>query len=162
MKVPVKFVLAMALGAALLPACSTPEARNEADPGVYSRLAPADQALVREGRVAVGFDRDAVRLALGDPDRVVPGTGGEPGDAWLFTSWHSAGRPLFTGAYHAYRRHGLGWGGNWGPAYAYFLDYPDRVAVGRIRVVFDGERVASVTTESLRLPREPPSPPPGR
>jgi hypothetical protein len=37
---------------------------------VYARLTPEQQALVRSGKVAVGFDMDSVWLALGEPDRV--------------------------------------------------------------------------------------------
>ena len=146
---PLAWLLA-ALGAALAAGCSSPEARNEADPGVFARLGPAEQELVRRGEAAVGFSRDAVRLALGDPDRAVPGSGDQEADqVWTFTAYKAGGTVLFTGMYHAYRRHGFGWDGNWGPAYPYFLDYPDRVATARIRVSFEGDRVIAISREPL-------------
>jgi hypothetical protein len=51
--------------------CASPESRIGARPAVFARLTPDQQALVKEGKVAPGFDMDTVRLALGDPDRVV-------------------------------------------------------------------------------------------
>jgi hypothetical protein len=60
----------VALVAALLAGCSTPETRISANPAAFARLAPPQQALVKAGRVGIGFDMDAVKLALGEPDRV--------------------------------------------------------------------------------------------
>lgn len=51
--------------------CASPGARIERDPATYSRLSPEDQAKVRAGTVAVGFDEPTVKLALGEPDRVI-------------------------------------------------------------------------------------------
>jgi hypothetical protein len=54
--------------------CATPESRIREKPDVFARLTPDQQALVKAGKVEVGFDMDTVRLALGDPDRVVMDT----------------------------------------------------------------------------------------
>jgi hypothetical protein len=63
-----------ALGALGLVGCSTPATRISANPQAFSRLSPADQALVRAGRIREGFDSTAVRLALGNPDYVTERT----------------------------------------------------------------------------------------
>jgi hypothetical protein len=64
-------VLALVGGLAFLPGCSsTPQWRISENPGAFSRLAPEQQQLVREGKIALGFDAEAVKLALGEPDRI--------------------------------------------------------------------------------------------
>ncbi len=137
--------------AVILWGCATPEAGGEGGLDDFSTLPPAQQALVKEGRVAPGFGTDAVRLALGDPDRVTtrPDADGDV-EVWHFTAWDAGGRALFTGTYHANRRHGFGWNNWWGPAYPYYLDYVNRVIHGRFTVEFRDGRVAAVI-------REPPS-----
>lgn len=49
--------------------CSTPEARIKSNPDVFQALPPDVQANVRKGKVDIGYPKDAVRLALGSPDR---------------------------------------------------------------------------------------------
>lgn len=61
-----------ALAAMLLAACaSTPQSRIEKDPAAFSALPPEQQERVKQGGVGVGFDEAAVRLAIGEPDRIV-------------------------------------------------------------------------------------------
>ena len=70
MKTTLSF-LALVGGLALLTACSsTPQWRISENPGVFSRLAPEQQQLVREGKIALGFDTETVKLALGEPDHI--------------------------------------------------------------------------------------------
>ncbi len=134
--------------AILLAGCSPPEARNEGVPDDFSSLPPARRELVKEGRVAVGFDPDTVRLALGDPDRVTTRSDAD-GDieVWHFTSWDAEGHALFTGTYLANRRHGFGWNNWWGPAYPYYLDFTNRVIHDRFTVEFRDGRVSAVIRE---------------
>ena len=55
---------------ALLAACSTPESRIADHRADFEKF-PADvQQKIRAGQVDVGFTKDMVRLALGEPDRV--------------------------------------------------------------------------------------------
>lgn len=62
----------LALAALLLAGCATtPQSRIERDPVGFSALTPEQQQKVRDGHVGVGFDEAAVRLALGEPDRVI-------------------------------------------------------------------------------------------
>lgn len=79
----------IAAAAALLAAagCATPESRIKKHPDLYEGLDPAVQAAVAEGRVAVGFSRDAVFLALGEPNRTYTRTTAEgASEVWSFTA----------------------------------------------------------------------------
>jgi hypothetical protein len=70
---PPKDVLPVALFLCLLgfeAGCSTVNSRIDANPVAFDRLAPQQQALVREGHLAVGFPPSAVKLAVGDPKYV--------------------------------------------------------------------------------------------
>jgi len=64
--------LPLALMAALLAACATtPKSRIERDPASFAALTPEQQQQVQKGDVGIGFDEAAVRLAIGEPDRIV-------------------------------------------------------------------------------------------
>ena len=67
-----KTFCSFALAALLIAGCATtPQSRIERDPASFSALTPEQQQKVRDGNVGVGFDEAAVRLALGEPDRVI-------------------------------------------------------------------------------------------
>jgi len=53
----------------LFAGCASPDKRISRSPEVFARLSPEQQALVKQGKVAVGFGADAVLLAVGSPDR---------------------------------------------------------------------------------------------
>ena len=55
----------VALLVLFLTGCSTVESRIKSNPQVYGLLSPADQALVRQGRIREGLPKAAVYLALG-------------------------------------------------------------------------------------------------
>jgi hypothetical protein len=65
--IPLTFVL---LAALLFTACGTTKSQrisqNEAQFNTYT---PGERKLIRTGQIAVGFDQDMVRMALGDPSR---------------------------------------------------------------------------------------------
>jgi outer membrane protein assembly factor BamE (lipoprotein component of BamABCDE complex) len=139
---------AAALCAALIAGCNTPESRIKDSPQEFARLNPDQQALVKAGQVAVGFDMDTVRLALGDPDRsyVVSDARGAH-EVWHYITYEdNQGVIIFGGYYHRYR----GWGGprfGGGPGLVYYNGYPARVH-DRILVIFDtAGRVAQVQQE---------------
>lgn len=95
------------LGAGLLvalAACATPEARIKRNQEIFNALEPRDQALIREGKVAVGFTPDMVRLAVGDPDqRWLRTDAAGQTEIWSYTTYDStAGVPLYRGYYHRY------------------------------------------------------------
>ena len=135
-----------ALCVALLAGCDTPDSRIRNSPDIFARLTPDQQALVKAGQIAVGFDMDAVKLALGDPTRVTVNTDkyGQH-EIWHYTTYEDAqGVVIYTGYYHRWG----GWGGPrfWGDA-GYYNGYPIRVH-DRIRVEFDiNGRVATIEQE---------------
>jgi hypothetical protein len=135
-----------AVAALTLAGCSTPATRIQASPDVFARLTPGQQALVKGGQIALGFDFEAVKLALGDPDRVAVRTTADGETViWHYVSYEANGHILLTGHYHTGRR----WWG-WGPSYAYYLNYPDRRVRDRFRVEFKRGLVSAITEDALR------------
>ncbi len=130
-------LLGCLLGLAVLAGCSTPQTRIRQNPELFNNLAPGDQELIKQGKVAVGFTPEMVKLAVGDPDRVYTRTDATgTNEAWVYTSYTSHGGTMvyYRGFYH--RRHpGM---------YAYFADYNDREVVERYRVTFKEGKVSSV------------------
>jgi outer membrane protein assembly factor BamE (lipoprotein component of BamABCDE complex) len=126
---------AAALGLSLIVGCATPDSRIKESPDVFARLNPDQQALVKAGQIAIGFDKDAVRLALGDPERVtVQTTPAGSREVWHYITYEDyQGVVIYGGYWHRYR----GWGG---PLYyggvPYYNGYPARVHE-HLRVVFD-------------------------
>jgi hypothetical protein len=144
---------------ALICGCATTESRIEGNPRVFARLTPGQQALVRAGQVEPGFDMDAVRMALGEPDRVmvVTNAGGER-QVWRYVTYGDQQPTLvFDGYYNAYSAYGApaSWVGpaydggfpgyhgygNWGGPYiwagSFLYDGAPARAHDRIRVIFD-------------------------
>lgn len=66
----IRRLLMMLSAAVLLSACATPASRIKDHPDIYARATPQQQALISQGRIALGFSPDFVRLALGAPDRI--------------------------------------------------------------------------------------------
>lgn len=133
------FVGAAAL--AFLAACSTPQSRIERNPAVFSSLSAGDQQLIREGKVAIGFTPEMVRLALGDPDRVYTRTDANGvSESWSYTTYETdSGVLLYRGFYHR----------NWGYSYyPYFIDYPSRRTREYFKVVFSGGRVSAIESQT--------------
>lgn len=107
--------------------CASPESRIKRAPEAFARLSLEHQELVKEGKVALGFDADAVRLAVGEPDRIWRRTD-ESGvtTLWSYTNWADGrGGLLYRGWYH----HAAG-------LYPYYLDDPSRREVEYFKVVF--------------------------
>lgn len=127
----------------VLAGCSTPQTRIRANPEIFSRLTPEQQAMVRAGHIGLGFDFDAVKLALGDPDRITVRTDADGETViWHYLTYEAGGRVLFTGYYHS----GRAWWG--GAAYPYYLDYPNRHVHDRFRVQFRTGKVVAITQEN--------------
>ncbi len=99
-------LICRALGAlsvlALLAACATPAARIKRNQALFDSLAPAEQTLIREGKIAIGFTPEMVRLAVGDPDqRWLRTDAGGKSEVWSYTTYDGAdGGPLLRGHYH--------------------------------------------------------------
>ena len=147
MKVPRNLPLLILFACVVLVAgCATPESRIKDSPDAFARLNPDQQALVKAGKIAPGFDMEAVKLALGDPDRKVLHTDATgQHEVWHYITYEDyEGGIIYTGYYHRYR----GWGGPffYGGS-PYYRGYPARVR-DRVLVVFDGSgRVVSLQEE---------------
>jgi len=122
--------------------CSSPQARIDKDPEVFGRLSSNDQQLIREGKVAVGFTPEMVKLALGDPDRVYTRTDTNgASEAWAYTTYETDdGVMLHRGFYH--RR----WGN---PVfYPYYTSYSGRRSREYLKVVFTDGRVSVIESQT--------------
>lgn len=117
--------------------CSTPQTRIRNNPALFSSLSPGDQELIKEGKVAVGFTPEMVKLAVGEPDRIYTRTDANgKNESWVYTSYSSRGGTMlyYRGYYH-----------RWHPgAYAFFTDYNDREVLERYRVTFKEGKVLSI------------------
>jgi outer membrane protein assembly factor BamE (lipoprotein component of BamABCDE complex) len=113
-------MLATLAGAVWLAGCSTPDYRIKEHPEIFAQLDPQEQAMVRAGQVGLGFSMDAVKLALGNPDRVTIRTTNQGQDQ----IWHYVETVYYDGAFvyggpywrgwGGRRWGGWGWGGGWG------------------------------------------------
>ena len=129
-------------GLAVLAGCSTPQTRIEHNPQIFSTLSPADQELIKQGKVAVGFTPDEVKLALGDPDRIYVRTDANgTNETWSYVTYETEGGViLYRGYYHRYYR----WGD---PYFPYYTAFPARREHEAFRVVFTNGRVSSIEQE---------------
>lgn len=125
----------------LLAGCTSVDRRIEANQALFNSLSAEQQELVKQGRVGIGFTKDMVLLAMGQPDRTWVRTDARgAGETWSYTTWETAdGALLYSGWYHR------GW---WGyPYYGggyYYLDFPNRRERDQLRVVFREERVVEI------------------
>lgn len=135
--------LILAGGLVLLSGCSTPETRISKNPEVFARLTPEQQQLIKEGKVALGFDMPMVKLALGEPDRVRIRTDAQgTSEIWRYITYEADdGMILYSGFYHRYY-YGMG-----DPFYPYYLSYPRRHEHERFRVVFREGKVVTIEHE---------------
>ena len=130
------------LCAVFLAACATPAARIKKNQALFDALPAAEQALIREGKVAIGFTPDMVRLAVGEPDQRWIRTDAQgKSEIWSYTTYDGLdGVPLYRGHYHYYV------GG-----YPFFYDdYHRGSARAReyFKVTFSAGKVAEVRQET--------------
>lgn len=147
-KLPISLVVAFVLLA--LAGCSSPASRIKKEPEAFARLAPEQQELIKQGKVALGFDQEMVKLALGDPDRVrtrLDSTGKT--EVWHYTTHYTdTGFMIYGGYYHRYYGGLWGYGGDpWGWSYPDH-GYTMRVPHDRFRVEFREGKVASIEQET--------------
>jgi hypothetical protein len=147
MKVPRLLSLLVGCAALLAAGCSTPETRIRKNPEAFNRLSVEEQELIVQGKVAIGFDEEMVRLALGDPDRVWTRTDSEGvSEAWSYTTYETYdGAPLYRGWYHRYYGPYYGWHRGY---YPYYMSYPSRREREVLKVMFKDNRVISIEEES--------------
>lgn len=138
---PLSRFLAVA-GLAVLAGCATPQTRIDRNPQIFSSLSPTDQELIKQGKVAVGFTPDEVKLALGDPDRIYVRTDSNgTNETWSYVTYETDdGVLLYRGYYHRFYR----WGD---PYFPYYTAYSARREHEAFRVVFSAGRVATIEQE---------------
>jgi len=159
MKTQISATILMIVAAVTLAGCSTPASRIKANPDLFATFAPADQALVRKGEIALGFTPDMVRLALGKPDITTRRTNASgTTETWRWQSY-DANAPVatftytyssygFSRPYYSYRGPywGSGWGSGWiGDPYHWS---PETALTDHLRVTFTDGRVTEI--ERLR------------
>lgn len=143
---------AMALSSVWLAGCSTPDTRIRADPSAFAQLSPQQQQLVRAGRVGIGYSMEAVKLALGNPDRVTLRTNlnGE------IQIWHYVQYDYYDAGF-LYPGPGWGWGagygrrwgrgGGWGGWGGWGLMDDYAVPYDHFRIEFKDGKVTSINEE---------------
>ena len=127
----------------VLTGCATPEARIQKNPLVFARLTPAQQEMIKKGQAGVGFDQEMVRLALGEPDRILARTDAQgTAEIWSYMIYDSSdGVLLYRGFYHRY----YAWGD---PFYPYYLNHSARRMLEQLKIVYDASgKVASIEQE---------------
>ncbi len=137
-----RLLLASLLVALFAAGCSTPQSRIDKNPAAFARLTPQQQDLIKKGQIALGFDKEAVQLALGEPDRLITRTDAAGvKEIWSYTTYESLdGVFLYRGWYHRYYRYA-------DPLYPYYLNVPSRRDRERFRVVFENNRVTEIQQE---------------
>ncbi len=128
------------LGVALIVvACASPQSRIEKNPEGFAKLTPEQQELIKNGKVGIGFDETAVKLALGEPDRITERTDtAGKSVVWRYVEYENdAGVPLYRGFYHYY----------YAPFYPFYLDSGSRRERDHLRVVFSGGKVTAIEQE---------------
>ncbi|MFT3782371.1 MAG: hypothetical protein QM790_10180 [Nibricoccus sp.] len=128
---------------ALLAGCSTPESRIDENKELFSKLAPNEQQLIREGKIAVGFTPEMVKLAMGDPDKIYTRTDANGvSEAWSYTTYETeSGVLLYRGYYHRY------WHDPFYYPY-YYMSYPSRRDREYLKIIFSGGRVSVIEQQT--------------
>ena len=136
------------IGVLVLSGCSTPESRIARNPEVFAQLSPQQQLLVKAGQVGVGFDMAAVKLALGEPDRITVRTEAHgQTQTWHYveTAYYDGGY-IYAGGYwgrHGYRyRYGVGAG-----VYDPFPQVTVMRSFDRFRIDFVNNKVVGISEE---------------
>jgi hypothetical protein len=136
---------AAAAAVAFLSGCATPESRIRQNPELFAQMTPQQQDLIRHGQIAIGFNAEMVRLALGEPDRYATRTNNDgTSEVWSYVTYDMPdGMPLYRGWYHRYYM----WGD---PMYPYYMNYPGRRVAERFSVVFRNGLVSQIDHEMRR------------
>jgi hypothetical protein len=125
---------------ATLAACASPRSRIDKDPAGFAKLPPEQQELIKQGKVGIGFDESAVKLALGEPSRITERTDVNGKSViWRYVQYENdSGAMLYTGFYHSY----------YAPFSPLFIDASTtRRERDRLLVVFSDGKVSAIEQE---------------
>ncbi|MCX7006684.1 MAG: hypothetical protein NTY53_05445 [Kiritimatiellaeota bacterium] len=140
MKSKLYFVLLLALA---LAGCATPESRIRQNPALFASF-PADvQAKVRQGHIAIGFSQPAVRMALGEPDRIyhrITSTN-TSNEVWAYTGYAYRNDPQFVTVLSPVSDPRVF--GTVTPNIV-MMDVQQRTEYEALRIEFDGEHVKAI------------------
>ncbi|HVZ48350.1 MAG TPA: hypothetical protein VG916_06180, partial [Gemmatimonadaceae bacterium] len=113
------------------------------NPDLFAKLTAGQQDMIKHGKVDLGFTKDMVRLALGEPDRISTrkDAGGES-VVWHYITYEDPGGALlYRGWYHrSYFWHD--------PFYPWYTDYPERRERERFSIVLRDDKVIALEHES--------------
>ncbi len=140
------------IAALVVAGCSSPAARIKHNPELFASIPAPEQELIKQGRIAIGFTPDMVKLALGEPDAVarrIDKTGAT--EIWRYRSYDNSYDYGFYGYYgwgspYRYYRPYYGWGGwygGWSGYYGWGWSAPAPVN-DHLRVAFKEGRVVEI------------------
>jgi len=137
-----RFAAAIAAFVFIVAGCTTTDSRIKNHQAAFDAAPPAVQAKIRAGQIDIGFTQEQVTMALGQPDRSYTRTTARgTSEIWAYED-HKPSFSLGIGV--------VGGGGS--------TMVGSGVAVGsgndryddKLRVIFEGGKVASVETRSSR------------
>jgi outer membrane protein assembly factor BamE (lipoprotein component of BamABCDE complex) len=142
------FLSVLAIAVIALSGCSTPESRIARNPEVFAQLTPQQQLLVKAGQVGVGFDMAAVKLALGDPDRITVRTDSRG----QMQTWHYVETAYYDGGF-------IYAGGFWGgrgyrSRYGFGAGFNDPALPVTVMRTFDHFRIDFVNNKVVGISEE--------
>lgn len=125
-----KLPLALAFCSLAVLSCAptTPQGRIEKNPEKYESLSSRDKSLVEQGKLRKGMSKDAVLLALGEPEKRFEGyQNGSQTERWDFMK----NRPVYSNGFYSgfgygYGQYRYGRGGFGGFGYSpeiYYVPY---------------------------------------
>jgi len=122
--------------------CATPAARIRRNPEIFAGFPPDVQARVRQGQVALGFSPAAVRMALGEPDRIYHrATSNGVNAVWAYTAYDYRTAPQYATVFAPAVEPWLGAGCAPGVVLVEFHQPNEYEA---LRVEFEGDRVKAI------------------
>ncbi len=141
---------APALLSLMLLACVSPQTRIDKNPEAFNGLPAEQQALIKEGKIGIGFSEAAVKLAMGEPNRISQRTDANGVSLiWRYTRYEDElGAPLYTGFYHrGFVTPFNSWYGPGAGFYPYYLNSSTRRERDHVRVIFSDGKVSAIEEE---------------
>ena len=137
-----KLLLTLLFALALV-GCATPETRIRQNPALFASFPPEVQAKVRAGHIGIGFSEAAVRMALGEPNRIYQRTtsSNSPSAIWSYSSYDYRTDPQFVTVLSPVSDPRVF--GSASPNIV-MMDVQQRTEYEALRVEFEGEQVKAI------------------